>query len=348
MRFVVIGAAIVVGLCLLPTLFCKITTGRKDKTTNYADYSEHSVSTSYLSLAELDELVGYFQEFGIYTTVFFDIEDFIQHYYSDNFIMKPSIIFETSPKGIGRGKDALIPCLCDIWGINHLGPTATVNCLCSSKYQWGSILMSHNIPTPPSHFFANGSWVSTPEIGLKYLLKLNYECASIGLSNTSAIVNNGTNVSEYARDLYIKYSQAVIAQQFIEGYEVEVPVLVNPKRTIVLPPVGLSFNDSKLLNSEFLNYDTIYYDNYGFYDFATVSPELVDEIRICVEKIAHLLDLNGYMRVDFRVKPSGEFYVIDINNDPCIDVNGSFLHSLSILGYKHSEIAPLIIGNCLG
>ena len=121
----------------------------KDKTTNYADYSEHSVSTSYLSLAELDELVGYFQEFGIYTTVFFDIEDFIQHYYSDNFIMKPSIIFETSPKGIGRGKDALIPCLCDIWGINHLGPTATVNCLCSSKYQWGSILTSHNIPTPP-------------------------------------------------------------------------------------------------------------------------------------------------------------------------------------------------------
>ncbi len=113
----------------------------KDKTTNCADYSEHSVTTSYLSLVELDELLGYFQEFGIYTTVFFDIEDFIKQYYENKLILKPNIIFETSPKGIGRGKDALIPCLCDIWGIKHLGPMANVNCLCSSKYQWGSILL---------------------------------------------------------------------------------------------------------------------------------------------------------------------------------------------------------------
>lgn len=42
----------------------------KDKTTNCTDYSEHSVSTSYLSLATLDELVGYFQEFGIYILYF--------------------------------------------------------------------------------------------------------------------------------------------------------------------------------------------------------------------------------------------------------------------------------------
>ena len=294
----------------------------KGKTTNYTDYSEHSISTSYLSLAELDELLGYFQEFGIYTTVFFDIEDFIKKYYGNK--IKPNIIFETSPKGIGRGKDALIPCLCDIWGIKHFGPMATVNCLCSSKYQWGSILTAHNIPTPPSHFFTNETWTSTPKVGKKYLLKLNYECASIGLSNNSAIINDGNNVSKYAHDLYLTYSQAVIAQEFIDGYEVEVPVLINTNTTIVLPPVGLSFKDSTLLNSDFLNYDIIYYDNYGFYDFSTVNQQLTDEIRNCVKKIVSVLDLNGYMRIDFRIKPTGEFYVIDINNDPCIDTNGSF------------------------
>lgn len=319
----------------------------KDKTKKCADYSEHSVSTSYLTMADVDELLGYFQEFGIYTTVYFDIEDYIKNYYSCDEKERPNLIFETSPKGIGRGKDALIPCLCDIWGVKHLGPTANVNCLCSSKYQWGAILASHNIATPKSCFYVNGTWVSTPQIGVKYLMKLNYECASIGLSDKSVIVNDGNNVSDYANGLFCKYSQAVIAQEFIDGYEVEVPVLVNSNRTIVLPPVGLSFNNKELLGSEFLNYDTIYNDRYGFYDFAKVKPQTASEIRNCVEKITSILDLNGYMRIDFRVKPNGEFFVIDINNDPTLDINGSFMQSLSFLGYDYSTIAPLIIGNCM-
>lgn len=319
----------------------------KDKTVNYDDYHEHSVSTSYLSLATLNELLGYFQEYDVYTTIDFDIEEFLKRFYTQENKIRPNIIFETSPKGIGRGKDALIPCLCDIWGIKHLGPSANITCLCSSKYQWGSILKSHNIPTPTSHFYTNHTWNTMPEIGVKYLLKLNYECASIGLSNDSVIINDGTNLIEFSERLSERYYQGIIAQEFIDGYEVEVPVLINHNSTIVLPPVGLSFRKSKLLDSEFLNYDTIYCDNYDFYDFSSVSEQISEEIRNCVYKISNVLDLNGYMRVDFRVKPNGDFYVIDINNDPCINTNGSFLYSLSLLGYENSTIAPILLGNCI-
>lgn len=319
----------------------------KNKTANYNDYKEHSVSTSYLSLANLDEIIGYFQTSGFFTSVYFDIEDFLAKFYGEDLTTKPNIILETSPKGTGRGKDALIPCLCDIWNIMHLGPTANTNCLCSSKYQWTSILKAHGIPTPASFFYSKGFGSDIPLKGVKYILKLNYECASIGLSDNSVILNDGNNISTYADDLSKKYVQPIIVQEFISGYEVEVPVLINCNKTIVFPPVGLSFNGKKLFEKEFLNYDIIYDDNYGFYDFAKVEPHTAEKLKECVKNIVRVLDLNGYMRIDFRVTENGEIFVIDINNDPCIDINGSFIYSLKTLGFKNETIAPLLIGNCL-
>lgn len=319
----------------------------KEKTITNFDYEEHSVTTSYLALVDLQEIMEFFQNYGIYTILYHDVEKYLSDYYKGVITHKPKIIFETSPKGIGRGKDALIPCVCDLEKIRHLGPTANVNCLCSSKYQWTSILDSHGIPVPKSYFFTNRDWVSCPPAGIKYILKLNYECASIGLSDDSVIINDGNNLTVRAEQLSQSFSQSVLTQEFIDGYEVEVPVLINSKFTVVLPPVGLSYCSAKNLGENFLNYDTIYNDNYEFYDFRTENKEVADKITKCVYKIAEILDLNGYMRIDFRVKSDGSFYVIDINNDPCINSHGSFLTSLTYLGLQKSDIAPILIGNCM-
>ena len=319
----------------------------KQKTATNFDYTNQSVTTSYLSLMDLQEIMSYFQSYGVYTVLYTDIEDYLSDYYKGNLTEKPGLLFETSPKGIGRGKDALIPCLCDIEGIKHLGPTANVNCLCSSKYQWTSILSSHGISVPRSYFFTNHAWISPPPAGEKYILKLNYECASIGLTANSVIVNNGTNLTVKAEHLSKVFSQTVLAQEFVNGYEVEVPMLINSKFAVALPPVGLSYNSVRNLDTTFFNYDTIYNDDYGFYDFRTENEKIANELSACVYKIANILDLNGYIRIDFRVKQNGSYYVIDINNDPCINSHGSFLASLTYLGLPKETIAPLLIGNCM-
>ena len=319
----------------------------KEKTNLATDYTKHSVRTSYLSMLETDELLGYFRNFGAYIKVYFDIEAFIEKFYKMSSDEKPNLIFETSSKGIGRGRDALIPCLCDIWNIKHLGSSSNINCLCSSKYQWSSVLKSHNISVPNSHFFTGTDWATMPSIGNKYILKLNYECASIGLSNDSVIINDGANLNDLAKKQYNDYLQPIIAQKFIEGYEVEVPLIKNNHFKCVLPPVGISYNDNKNLSNLFLNYETIYNDNYSFYRFDSVNFNASKNIQECVSKIIDILDLDGYMRVDFRVDNSGNFYVIDINNDPSITSSGSFLFSLECLGFDSADIVPILIGNCI-
>ena len=62
-------------------------------------------------------------------------------------------------------------------------------------------------------------------------------------------------------------------------------------------------------------------------------------------RIMDLLDLSGYMRIDFRVREDGEYFVIDINNDPCINSCGSFLKSLELLEIDPKDIAGVLIGN---
>ena len=74
-------------------------------------------------------------------------------------------------------------------------------------------------------------------------------------------------------------------------------------------------------------------------------PAAAAHLRDAAYRIIDLLDLSGYMRIDFRVREDGEYFVIDINNDPCINSCGSFLKSLELLGIDPKDIAGILIGN---
>ena len=317
----------------------------KDGAASCSDYKLHSVTTSYLSRQELEELIPYFRNYCSYLEVYTDIEEFLRDYYTLNLRIHPTLIFETSPKGIGRGKDALIPAICDILHIPHLGAEATSSIVCSSKYQWTSALRANGIPVPESYLFAQDHWIIPPPAAEKYILKLNYECASIGLSAESVMVNDGKNLTEMAETLTQNYKQPVIAQTYIEGYEVEVPVIINPDFSIVLPPIGLATDNKKYYDREFFDYDAIYFDNYNLYEFEQEMPTAADALQECSYRIIDILDLSGYMRIDFRVRLDGSYYVFDINNDPCINACGSFQKSFSSLGFEPHEVAGALIGN---
>ncbi len=316
----------------------------KEETLISSDYKIHSVTTSYLSFSELQEILEFIREFNIYTKVFYNTEDILKEILdSDN---KINIIFETSSKGNGKGRDALMPAISDLLGIKHVGPNPTVNAICSSKFHWTSILSKNGIKTPKSYFYNNG-WITIPEYEKKYILKLNYECASIGLFSDSVMINDGNNIDEKAKFLYENFNQAIICQEFIDGYEVEVPIVKNKNFEIVFPPIGLKINDSCKLKNKILDYDDIYSDEYSTFDFMEHKPKIAKKIMEICHKIIETLDLNGYMRIDFRIKENGDCYVIDINNDPCINSCGSFLASLNILEYEKKYIIPIIIGNAL-
>lgn len=319
-----------------------IVTSVKSITKSY-DYNHHSVSTSYLSLLELEEIVNYFRVNGFVVEIYYGVDDFFKKYYENT--SREIIVFETSSKGISRGRDSLLPAFCDQNEIPHLSGDAYSSTICIGKYQWTSILEKNNILVPKSWKYTDGCWNKNLE-SLKYILKLNYECASIGLSKNSIIDQNIPLTTERAAEL-VQYNQPIIAQEFISGFEVEVPILVSKKHKLVFPAVGLKINNKEFLGDVFFDYDSIYYDEYTTYDFGLAKVQWTKKINSICTEIIDLLDLSGFMRIDFRIDLQGNPFVIDINNDPTINSGGSFIKSLEILGFCKDDIAPLLIGNAL-
>ena len=325
-----------------PQLKVAFITSIQNETPTINDFSMQSVCTSYLSREDCNELLSAFRENKIYTELYIDCEEFFKAFYSEKF--NCNIVFETSPQGIAKGKDALIPSFCDSVGFPHIGPDAASALRCGNKYQWYCTLKNNSIPVPNTYLFTN-HWINTPpEVGT-FILKLNEECASIGLTQNSVFANNLKHMTTKAEDLSKVFNEPLIAQQFISGYEVEVPVLSNKNTTIILPPIGLKYGNKRLLNDMYFNYDLIYDNGYGVYIFEEENVTLSEQLCEITEKVVDILNLNGFFRIDYRVTADGKPYVIDINNDPTLNIEGAFQRSVNYLGFKKKELISIILGN---
>lgn len=319
-----------------------------DITPNKNDYEDSSVLTEFLSLNEYNELITSLQEYGFYVLTYFDTNKFISDYLSGKFADTNTIVFEGSQKGIGKARDAFIPTFCDLEDIKHTGPNAYVNSLCSNKYHWSKLLEHHSISVPESWRFSSEGWLNdqAPPSNKLLISKPCYECASIGVHKESVSKLNYT-YENFLSKMSKSYNQPMIVQEFISGYEVEVPLLLHDKIPYTLPPVVLYKNDSMMMGEQFLDFDDIYDDDYNFCLLETINPEYSEHVNSEVRKISAILELDKYARIDFRVTSAGKCFVTDINSYPHIVPHSSFAYAFTSLGFHEHDVLPCIIGNIL-
>lgn len=315
---------------------------------NIDDYSDSSVLTEYLSMEEYNELLDSCQKFGFYTLTYFDVNDFIKDFLDNKFLDPKIIVFEGTQRGTSRGRDAIIPSFCDLSFIIHTGPNAYINSLCTNKYHWTKLLENHNILVPKSWRFYKENWLDNriPPKNIRLIAKPCYECASIGIHKES--VNMYTvNYEKYLKKISKIYNQPLIVQEFISGYEVEIPIIISKEKPYILPPVVLYKDMRFAMDDSFLDFDDIYDDNYLFCLLSDINPSWSEKITYEAYKIVELLELERYTRIDFRITHDGKPYVTDINSYPHIVKHSSFAYAFERLNIDPSNILPCIIGNVL-
>lgn len=320
----------------------------KNVTSNQYDYSDCSILTEFLSMEECNELLASLQNFGFFTLVYYNTEEFIRDYYNKKFSTSKIILFEGTQKGIGKAKDSYIPAFCDLEGLLHTGPNAYVNGICTNKYHWTKLLESHDISVPNSWQYNMGEWLNgqKPILNKTLIAKPCYECASIGIHKQS-INKYSYKYKNYLNKLSVIYNQPLIVQEFISGYEVEVPVIIHQKIPYILPPVVICKNNNSLMGNEILDFDDIYDDAYQFCLLSTISSSMDLQIKSEVLKIIKIIDLECYTRIDFRVDSFGKCYVTDINSYPHIVHHSSFSYAFGQLNINAEYLLPCLIGNIL-
>jgi len=320
--------------------------------TSVLDYKnvEQSILTEYLTEEEYDVMITALKKSGFRVRVF-NNEIYFMNYIIDNATsldFNHIIVFNLARNGKGLNKKALIPSFCQLYGLKLTGSDAYHVCLGRHKYHVNCILASKNISVPHTWCFSKNGWLlnDIPPQDIKLIIKPAFESASRGINNTS--INYYTNkLKKQIQDLQNEFEQDILAQEFIAGYEVQVPVIKLDGKYFAPMAIGINMDNNSFLCDKIISYDIAYDETYNFYDFAKINMPLAQQLRKTAESACAILGLENYGRFDFRIDTEGLFYITDISTHPFLIKHSAFAYMFSILDLKYEDIFLLLINLAL-
>lgn len=204
------------------------------------------------------------------------------------------------------------------------------------------------MPTTDDYLYIqNEGWLfdKRPKEGDKVIVKLNYETSSIGLTSDNIFIYDKTKDS-FIKDLANHFEQSVIVERFIEGFEVEVPVIIGNEPEVVLP-VGITVDNNRYLGKQILDYNIRKDLKFGFYNFEKTEPEVSKQLEECTKHVVQLLGITGFGRVDFRIDDNKNIYITDIATNPHITKGMSFYYAFSENNLNYTQMLETLISLAL-
>jgi D-alanine-D-alanine ligase len=193
------------------------------------------------------------------------------------------------------------------------------------------LLAYHRIPAP---YFTvvplNRRPVLPKKLQYPLIVKsLTYE-SSIGISQASVVANEEQLVKrvKYIHDTILT---PAIVEQFIDGRELYVGVLGN-HRLRVFPVWEMSFakmsENNWRIATERVKWSVKYQKRHGIDTAEAQLPEgVAAKMQHLAKRTYRALELSGYARVDFRMDPNHNLYVIEANANPQLAEEEDFAQS---------------------
>ncbi|MBF0650419.1 ATP-grasp domain-containing protein [Dysgonomonas sp. GY75] len=316
------------------------------KTQGFSSNDIYDLQTEYFSDEELGDFINVLEELGIYHEISYGEKEFAQKVIFGkipSLRFKYKIVYNTTGGGKSRSKSSIVPAICELYGLSYASSDIFSSSLLENKVQSFALLKFYQLQTP--HFWiydnVNGWLNGQPSDELKLISKPAYGCASLGISsrNVSFFTENyELMISKLAR----KLNQPIIVQEFISGWEVEMPVF-DLGYPVTFVPVGVKINETEHLGEDILTYELVSEDRYSFYDFEAYNLQLANKIREIARHSFNMLSLKGSVRVDFRITSDGQCYITDYNNSPHLTRFHSYACSASYAGFSYSEMFCLCL-----
>ena len=218
------------------------------------------------------------------------------------------------------GEDGTLQGALEQLGIPYTGPGVMASAIAMDKIMTKRICLSHGVPTPA--FVALDVALTSLErwkevaqtLGFPLMLKAPHEGSTIGIARVES--------SEDLHDgfaLCARYDDVILAEQFVKGRELTVPVIGSGRAARALPVVEIRAPQG--------NYD--YEHKYFSDDTEYLCPAPLDEaltkrIQVLAVDAFNAIGCTGWARVDFMLRESdNEPFLLEINTSP-----GMTSHSL--------------------
>lgn len=211
------------------------------------------------------------------------------------------------------------------------------------------LLTFHHINVPQFMVFPAGR--KPKRVGKKLqfpvIVKSLMEEGSVGIARAS-VVETETELLERVAFFHERTKGDAIAEEYIDGRELYVTVLGNHKLEI-LPIRELVFGEVAPGEPRVATYRVKWNENYrkrwGIeYQFARHLPNGIEEkiAKLC-KRIYRTLHMNGYARIDLRLTPENELYVLEANPNPGIARDEDCALSAIKAGMTYEEFIQRLI-----
>ncbi len=206
----------------------------------------------------------------------------------------------------------------------------------------------HRIPVPAFAVFPMGRRVRRPNrLHYPLLVKSLTEEGSVGISQAS-VVHDDEKLAERVAFIHRTVGTDAIVEQYIDGRELYVGVLGND-RLQVLPIWEMQFpklrDNAPRIATGKVKWDMRYQKRIGLKTKPAVGldPQLERRIQHLSKRVYRALELSGYARMDFRLSPDGQVYLIEANPNPNLSYGEDFAESAEKVGIGYDQLLNKLI-----
>lgn len=210
------------------------------------------------------------------------------------------------------------------------------------------ILSYHRIATPRFTVFPQGQKVR-PSKRMQYpvMVKSMTEDASLGISQKS-IVTNEQALIDRVQFVHDNVGTAALCEEYIDGRELYVGVIGN-QRLQALPVWEMVFDrmpeDIARIATARVKWNAKYQEKHGIDTTAAkgLKREQQTQIQRLCKRVYRILNMSGYGRIDLRLRPDGQVFVIEANANPNLACDEDFAQSAKLAGIPYDSLLQKIL-----
>lgn len=209
------------------------------------------------------------------------------------------------------------------------------------------ILAYHRIAVPRFDVVKRGR---KPRLGggVTYprIVKSLTEEGSVGIAQAS-VVESDTELLTRVEFIHRSIQSDAIVEDFIDGREIYVGVVGNTRLT-VLPPWELFFDNpaagAHAIATSRVKHDPAMQERRGIYQGPAELPnDLQQRLQATARRIYRVLSLDGYARLDFRLRADGTAFFIEANPNPEVAESEEFASSAAEAGLDYGTLLGRIV-----
>lgn len=272
--------------------------------------------------------------------------------------MQPDLVFNLIESFAGVSSlDSNVTALLNLLGLRYTGSSPAGLLLAGDKSLAKTVLGFHSIKSPQFATIYRGAVEWVGDLQFPVIVKPPQEDASIGITGKS-VVNDLQELFGRLDDLHSEFKTPVLVEEFIDGREFYVGVMGN-LHPQALPIIELDFTGFPVGVPRVASWEAKWgADGTGtdaeaeksaeFAGTKSVFPtdldeQLTERIQQTAVRAFEALRLRDYARIDLRVTPSGEIYVIEVNPNCYLERNAEFPRAAEKDGLSYEQLIGRII-----